>query len=502
MAFEKGTVPAMTSTLFCGECGAALQTQAASCAVCGHPLDASSLSPTLQAAKTPTPSSTASDETLAAGFLLAQRYRIVSLIGQGGFAQVYKAKDSAQKNRLVAIKQISLRRLSAREIIEATDTYNREVLYLSRLSHKSLPGIYGHFTDADHWYIVMEYIQGKSLEDRLQSLRRGYFSVQKALDIGVSLCEALDYLHLQQYPIIFRDLKPANIMMTRKGRLYLIDFGIARYYQRPQQRKDTAPLGSPGYAAPEQYGKAQTTRQTDIYGLGATLQTLLTGKEPLEFLTGNKLSDYALPQELQALIARMLEREPDKRPRSVEEVKQSLQRLRKSSLMQKMQRTLAFIWHSLIPSTIILLVLYFFFNIAGFISSPLWIPCLLAMLCVFTGRNLYYLLQEKRESASGLNATKILSIVAQRLKSSILYTLIPASLFYFFFAILSAILDGGMKIGEVLFLGVAFLVCIAGIFYFFNWDIHWLLHSIISWRQTRKQRRQNPPLQQQMHRHP
>ena len=433
--------------------------------------------------------------------MLAGRYRIVGLVGEGGFAQVYKARDSAQRNRLVAIKRINLRGLSAREIIEATDTYNREILYLSRLSHKSLPGIYEHFTDADHWYIVMEYIQGKSLEDRLKTLRKGHFSVQKTLDIGILLCEVLDYLHLQQYPIIFRDLKPANIMTTRKSRLYLIDFGIARYYQRPQQRKDTAPLGSPGYAAPEQYGKAQTTRQTDIYGLGATLQTLLTGKEPLEFLTGCKLSEYHLPQELRTLITRMLEREPDKRPRSVDEVKQSLQRLRKSSLTQKMQRTLAFIWHSLIPSTIILLVLYFFFNIAGFISSPLWIPCLLAMLCVFTGRNLYYLLQEKREAATGLNATKILSTVAQRLKSSILFTLIPASLFYFLYAMLSAIQNGGLKIGEVLFLGVAFLVCIVGIFYFFNWDISWLLHPVTTWRQAHKPQ-QNPPLQQQMHKRP
>lgn len=489
-------IAAMTATLFCDECGAALPTQAATCTACGHQLAASALAP---AAKTPPPAPTVSDDTLAAGFLLAGRYRIVSLVGEGGFAQVYKAKDSAQRNTLVAIKRISLRGLSAREIIEATDTYNREILYLSQLSHKSLPDIYDHFTDADHWYIVMEYIQGKSLEDSLKTLRKGHFSVQKTLDIGIALCEALSYLHLQPYPIIFRDLKPANIMLTRKGRLYLIDFGIARYYQRPQQRKDTAPLGSPGYAAPEQYGKAQTTRQTDIYGLGATLQTLLTGKEPLDFLTGNsKLSEYHLPQQLQALIARMLEREPDKRPRSVDEVKQSLQRLRKSSFVQQTKRALAFIWQSLVPSTIVLLILYSVFFNTGFFSSLLWIPCLFAMLCVVIGRSAYYLQQAKRDATSRLSTIEACGTVLRRMKSSIFYTLIPACLFYFLYAILMT----EMALSEALFLGAVFLACIAIVFYFLNLDFNWLWRPITSWRQTRKQQQQNPPLQQQMRRRP
>lgn len=447
----------------------------------------------------PPPAPTVSDETLAAGFLLAGRYRIVSLVGEGGFAQVYKAKDSAQRNALLAIKRINLRGLSAREIIEATDTYNREILYLSQLSHRSLPYIYDHFTDADHWYIVMEYIQGKSLEDRLKTLREGHFSVQKTLDIGIALCEVLGYLHLQHYPIIFRDLKPANIMMTRKGRIYLIDFGIARYYQRPQQRKDTAPLGSPGYAAPEQYGKAQTTRQTDIYGLGATLQTLLTGKEPLDFLAGNsKLSEYYLPQQLQALIAQMLEREPDKRPRSVNEVKQSLQRLRKPSFAQMTKSTLAFTWHSLIPSAIALLVLFFVFFNTGFFSNLLWIPCILAMLSVVIGRSAWYLHQEKIEAAGNLNATKACGTVLQRLKSSIFYALIPACLFYYLYAVLAT----GTILINAIFFGSVILACIAIGFNNFNWNLSWLWRPITSWRQTRKQQQQNPPLQQQMRRRP
>src|SRR6202043_3730560 len=126
------------------------------------------------------------------------------------------------------------------------------------------------------------------------------------------------------------DIKPTNIMMTREGRLCLIDFGIARQY-RPEQAKDTGPLGSPGYAAPEQYGKAQTTAQTDIYGLGAALQTLLTGKEPLDIQIEGASHNRISPKKLRILLAKMLERDASKRPQSMDEVKQSLQWLKEHS---------------------------------------------------------------------------------------------------------------------------------------------------------------------------
>ena len=146
---------------------------------------------------------------------------------------------------------------------------------LSRFSHRNLPGIYDHFTDPTHWYLVMHYIEGETLDDSLKQTKEGYLSVKEVLAIGVQLSKVLEYLHSCQPPIIFRDVKPANIMRTRWGRLYLIDFGIARQFS-PDKTRDTGPLGSPGYAAPEQYGRAQSTKQTDIYGLGATLHTLLT----------------------------------------------------------------------------------------------------------------------------------------------------------------------------------------------------------------------------------
>ncbi|MEO6890979.1 MAG: serine/threonine-protein kinase [Ktedonobacteraceae bacterium] len=379
-------------------------------------------------------------------FLLGQRYRISGLIGQGGFAHVYKARDTLHRNRLVAIKRICLRGLSARDMIEATDTYNREILYLSQLRHESLPRIYEHFTDADHWYIVMEYIRGETLEDRLKSTRRGHFSVRQVLAIGHSLCKVLNYLHDQKQSIIFRDLKPANIMVTRKGRLYLIDFGIARHHQ-PQQRRDTAPLGSPGYAAPEQYGKAQTTTQTDVYGLGATLQTLLTGKEPLELLMSSEPPGHAVPQELQTLITRMLEREPGKRPRSIEEVRWSLRQLQENSSEQKARRMLTFLPYLLAQAVSLMMLLgfmlglsYLLFALAGLSLGILY---LLTLLCLFVSRSVYYIRQERGTTCTSLSRKEMLGIVCKRVPGSIFAAIFLAILFLFFYALISQSVSGG-----------------------------------------------------------
>jgi serine/threonine protein kinase len=248
------------------------------------------------------------------GALLHARYHLLKAVGQGGFASVYLARDRQQRQRLVAIKQIDLSHLRPQEVIEATASFNREVALLSHLKHHCLPRIYEHFTQGQCWYLVMEYIQGQTLEEALKRAPRGSFSLRKTRKIGLALIQVLDYLHTQKPPIIFRDVKPANIMLTRTGRIYLVDFGIARRFS-PGKKRDTGALGSPGYAAPEQYGTAQTDARTDIYGLGATLQTLLTGRDPLELRSGETPRSSTLPPPaLQALLHAMMEAEPAKRP--------------------------------------------------------------------------------------------------------------------------------------------------------------------------------------------
>lgn len=264
-------------------------------------------------------------ELLGVGSKLSGRYRILGKIGEGGFGVVYKARDIKRMRRLVAIKQIDLAALSPRQIIEATGSYNREVTILAQLHHRNLPRVYEHFTDPTHWYLAMQYIEGETLEDYLKRAQGGQLSMKEVCAIGVQLASMLAFLHSLKPPVIFRDVKPANVMRTRRGRLYLIDFGIARR-STPDKTRDTGPLGSPGYAAPEQYGRAQSTEQTDIYGLGATLQTLLTGREPFADEPAAPPANPPDPtmQRLQQALDEMLAANASDRPRTMREVKERL----------------------------------------------------------------------------------------------------------------------------------------------------------------------------------
>src|SRR6266705_28818 len=311
-----------TTHLFCEKCGAANpanRTGTENCFACGKPLLAETAQPELHPSTGP----------LIPGSLLNLRYLIIGQVGTGGFGAVYKAKDTQSGDRLVAIKEINLQGLKPQEVIEATDTFNREVMLLSGLAHPNLPKLYDHFTDPQHWYLVMDFIEGETLEEYLQKTRDGCLPLHNVLDIAIQLCTVLDYLHTRQPAIIFRDVKPANIMRTPRGHLYLIDFGTARHL-KPGQARDTIALGSPGYAAPEQYGKAQTTQQSDIYSLGVTLHQLLTGNDPSENpfrLAALRATHASLPAELEALVAQMLDLDTRKRPASMAIVKQELEQI-------------------------------------------------------------------------------------------------------------------------------------------------------------------------------
>ncbi|HLZ62886.1 MAG TPA: serine/threonine-protein kinase [Ktedonosporobacter sp.] len=319
--------------MYCQSCGADNPAEHSTCFACHHALDAS----TVADASTP---------------LLNQRYRLLTQVGAGGFGAVYKAKDTqAAENRpaLVAIKQTNLRGLTPQEAIEATDTFHREVALLSHLKHANLPRIYEHFTDPDHWYLVMDFIEGETLEDYLHQGSIGNtgthsLPLDEVCRIGLQLCEVLHYLHTRQPAIIFRDLKPTNIMRTPKGHLFLIDFGIARHF-KPGQTRDTIPLGSPGYAAPEQYGKQQTTPQSDLYSLGALLHQLLSGEDPAEnafHFTPLRLYGDERVIALEALVTDLVDIDARKRPESATQVKQELQRISEVGHQAR-------IWHPPVP---------------------------------------------------------------------------------------------------------------------------------------------------------
>jgi WD40 repeat protein len=304
--------------LYCAKCGTDNPPHATFCFACGQSFQATVGGLT----------SSSSTGSLVQHHLLKERYRILEQVGRGGFGAVYKAADTLFGYRLVAVKEMGQSHLSPQEMAEAIEAFKSEAHLLAGLQHPNIPAISDYFGEAGRWYLVMDFIEGETLEEHLSTSRGRYLPVEKVLDIGIQLCIVLGYLHTRQPSIIFRDLKPANILLTSSGRIYLIDFGIARHF-KPGQSKDTTAFGSPGYAPPEQYGKAQTTPRADIYALGATLHQLLTGDDPSQTpfrFAPLQLRSQTTPVGLDALITSMLEIDEKRRPASMHGIKLELQR--------------------------------------------------------------------------------------------------------------------------------------------------------------------------------
>lgn len=328
--------------LFCDDCGAANDPDATSCVACQKPLIQTAGAWSVPAQTAPvnlvppvvrevvagaavTPANSALPLNLLPGTLLFGRYQVRQEIGRGGFSVVYLAEDLRAQRGLVAIKRIHMSTLTPRQIIDATETCNREIKLLSFLEYvDGVPKLHESFTDTENWYLIMEYIPGQTLEEYMQKAPGGYLPEKMVVEIGEKLIRILGYLHTAKQHVIFRDVKPANIMITPNGKLYLIDFGIARFFTLGQ-KKDTTPLGTPGYAPPEQYGRAQTDGRADIYSLGMTLQTLLTGRDPLELAQGELSRNPKAPSlQMRTLLNAMLEKEVSRRPTSVKDIEKRL----------------------------------------------------------------------------------------------------------------------------------------------------------------------------------
>src|SRR5713226_7993410 len=268
--------------------------------------------------------------------LLQQHYLLIGQAGKGGMGAVYQAVDTQDSNRRrVAIKEMSQGHLNEAELREATAQFQREVAMLSRLSHPNLPRIYDAFNERGRSYLVMDFIYGKTLYQLLKESGNRPLSVLQVLDYARQLCDVLAYLHQQQPAIIFRDLKPTNVMVTPNGHVYLIDFGIARFFKEGQEQ-DTVFLGSPGYAPPEQHGTAQTNPRSDLYSLGATLHCCLTGRDPYhaeDRFAFPPVRQYnpQVPIEFDQLIQRLLALDEQQRPASAIEVQQALTKFRQQA---------------------------------------------------------------------------------------------------------------------------------------------------------------------------
>ena len=205
--------------------------------------------------------------------LLMRRYIILRTIGQGGMGAVYQAQDT-KRHTICAIKEMSLSMVPPPERERAVKNFLTEAKILSALKHPNLPSVTGYFTVGPRHFLVMEHIEGLTLDEYL-ARNNAPFSEARVLGWAQQLCDVLTYLHSQHPLIIFRDMKPGNIILMRDNHVKLIDFGIARFF-RHSSLQDTQLLGTPGYAPPEQYGKAQTDERSDVYSLAMTLFQLMT----------------------------------------------------------------------------------------------------------------------------------------------------------------------------------------------------------------------------------
>lgn len=266
---------------------------------------------------------------LPEGTLLNERYRIRRALGHGGMGTVYLAQHE-RLDTVVAVKEVRGQFSKEEEFRTALQQCEREARFLVRLNHPNLPKVTDAFIENNRFYLVMEYIQGVTLEQRLRDEGDHPMEVELVMEWGLQIADVLGYLHAQEPPIVFRDLKPANIMIQPDGSVRLIDFGIARRFQ-PGANKDTALLGSVGYSPPEQFGKHQTDSRSDIYAFGVTLHQLVTGRDPAEqpfkFPAAHTLN-RAVPAALSRLIEHCVALDPAARPPTIEEVANSLIRIR------------------------------------------------------------------------------------------------------------------------------------------------------------------------------
>jgi serine/threonine protein kinase len=213
------------------------------------------------------------------GTILSGRYSIERLLGGGGMGVVYLARDQRLANRPCAIKEMVDHFIDQQQRLEANDYFAREADTLAQLKHQAIPAITDRFDDQNRHYLVMEYVEGRNLEEELAARNNDPLPEGLVIDVARQLCDVLAYLHNMAPPIVYRDMKPSNVMLTSKGRAVLVDFGIARLFKAA--RKGTM-IGTLGFAPPEQY-KGDIDPRSDIYSLAATLHYMLTARDPEKF---------------------------------------------------------------------------------------------------------------------------------------------------------------------------------------------------------------------------
>jgi|GEM_PF-899770 len=326
---------------FCSNCGAQNAPAAKFCAQCGHTMTgflpsgrAGASTPATLPPPSP-PISTPQPGVPHTPTQLHSRYQIVRLLGQGGMGAVYLAQDKNAFNRRCVVKEMLPYYSNPAEKVKAEKDFEREARVLATLRFDGAPQIYEYFIEQGKYYLVMEFVEGENLEDRVTRLG-GKLPLDEVLEYGAQLANTLVYLARQTPPVIHRDIKPANIILDQdQNKVKLVDFGLAKENVGSGMTGTlSAPLGTPGYAPMEQYTN-QVEPRTDVYALGATLHHLLSGRDPR---TDNSFDFPPLSQflpgvrpELETLIARMVAMKVSDRP-AASEVRDDLEAMLRPQL--------------------------------------------------------------------------------------------------------------------------------------------------------------------------
>jgi eukaryotic-like serine/threonine-protein kinase len=264
-------------------------------------------------------------KALSGGKVLNNRYEIVRRIGGGGMGAVYLAKDRNLGDAPRAVKEMIESHIDETQHEKAIADFKRESLLLTELEHSSIPTVYDYFYDdnSERFYLVMKFIPGADLASRLRATPQGRIDEPTVTEWGIQVADVLYYLHSRPQPIIYRDLKPANLMIdSNNNRIMLIDFGIARWVNKKE--KGVTAVGTMGYAPPELFSGRADPR-VDIYSLGATMFHLLTGADPQDNpllifdFTKNPRPRQINPQlssEMESILMRAVEYKPEHRYQS------------------------------------------------------------------------------------------------------------------------------------------------------------------------------------------
>lgn len=282
-----------------------------------------------------TPSSKSSKlKLLDNNTVLNRRYEIVRRIGGGGMGAVYLAKDLNLGGVPRAVKEMIQAYVDESQQEKAVQDFRRESLLLSQLEHPGIPTIYDYFYDEDlgRFYLVMKYISGGDLAGKLRATPENRIDEGSVTEWAIQIADVLDYLHNQQPPIVYRDLKPSNIMLDASGKAMLIDFGIARWVKK--EEKGVTAVGTMGYAPPELFAGNADPR-SDIYSLGATMFHLLTGADPqsnplliFDFTKNPRPRDVnpSLSVEIEDILLRTVEYSAGQRFESAAKMREALQK--------------------------------------------------------------------------------------------------------------------------------------------------------------------------------